>query len=1168
MSLPPTQSGKLPLRAPLLLTGALLLYSSSAQVVAQAMASVQHYPQRSASAGAVPLKQLLKHWEKQYNTIIAYDSDLVGDKRVAPQENVGTLEDKLATVLPQVGLRFKKLHANNYIITPDNSTTTEPSLEGLAANVATLQDVTVSGRVVQSNGEALPGVTIIVKGTVIGASTGGNGEFSLSVPENSTLVVSAVGFLKQEIAVQGATSALTITLAEDRKTLDEVVVVGYGTQKKGDVTGAIASFDAKALNERPIARVDQALVGQLAGVQVKQTTGVPGQGFSVQVRGSGSITANNEPLYVIDGFPLESTSQNAAGRFGAGSPLDNINPNDIEKIEVLKDAAAAAIYGSRAANGVVIITTKKGKSGKPQFTVNSYVGVSEKVRGLDMLSADEWVDRAIEIINASWVSSGPGRTASQTTAQRQAILGNTTINPNLMIDERWTQPGHPGLTYIDWQKEAFKKGVAQNYQIGASGSTDFVNYYISGDYLKQDGIMIGLGYKRYSARANVEVKVTPKLKLGLNLSPSYSITHDPGIEGKDNQLQYLTFNIPVAEASAGLDANTGNILPYTWGGRPSPIRGLENTTGDTRSFRTLSTLYADYQLLPGLNLRSTLNLDNTDGNTKNYRPAFVSGSVGSRQASGYYDGYKKLTFVNENTLSYNKLFREKHDFTFLAGYSYNTTKIDGQRLTAANGFINNAVTTINGATTVSGTTDNYTTETRNVLISTFGRLQYSYEGKYLFSGSIRRDGSSRFGENDKYGVFPAASVGWRVSQEKFMPKQDVLSDLKLRASIGLSGNNGIGDYSSIATLGVFTYSSGGTLIPGQAPNRINNPNLKWERSRTVDFGVDFGLINNRVTGSLDYYTKTSRDLLLNVPVPATAGFATQLTNIGEVLNKGWEVEINSHNLIGKFQWSTGINVSHNRNRVVHLGPNDAPILVSSGWDIQNNILQVGQPLYAIYAIKTIGILSQADIDNKVARFGTESAGDAKYQDANGDGKIDANDRQIVGQPSPKYTWGVTNNFRYKGFDLTVLVQGQQGGSIYSLFGRAVDRTGTTYSENILGLNRDRWRSADNPGAGERGKAYSTFGYTKTTDWLYSSDYYRVRQITLGYDLGLLIKKSVAQGVRIYVSAENYFGHDKYYGGYNPESVNTNGGDSSFPIGVDYGGLPLAKTLTLGLNLTF
>ncbi|MBC6988205.1 MULTISPECIES: SusC/RagA family TonB-linked outer membrane protein [Hymenobacter] len=1026
----------------------------------------------------------------------------------------------------------------------------------------------LTGKVV-SQGSGLPGVTVVLKGSTQGTTTTADGSFTLSVPETAgTLVFSFIGYTTQEKAFSGP-ETFTITLAEDTKKLEEVVVVGYGTQKRADVTGAIASFDASKLQERPITRVDQALVGQLAGVQVRQTTGAPGRGFSVQVRGSGSITANNEPLYVVDGFPLEAAAQNAAGRFGTGSPLDNINPNDIENIEVLKDAAAAAIYGSRAANGVVLITTKRGKSGKPKLTFNTYAGVSQAVRHLDMLSAEEWVDRATEMINAAWVASGTGRTASQTTAQRQAILGVNTINPNLMLDERWAQPGHPGLTYIDWQKEAFKNGFTQDYQLAASGANDFVNYYVSGDYLSQGGIMIGLGYKRYSARANVEVKANDKFKFGLNISPSYSVAKDPGIEGKDNLMHNIVSFTPVQEAAAGLDANTGNFTSYAWSlSRNSPIRVLQNTTGDTKTFRTLGTLYGDYQLLPGLAFRTTLNIDNTDGNTKSYMPAFVSGSVGNRQASGSYNGYRRQTFVNENTLTYNKIFAEKHDFSALAGYSYNNSKIDAQRISSTGGFVNQAVTTLNGAVNISGTANNFTTETRNVLLSYFGRVQYSYNSKYLLSTSIRRDGSSRFGDNTKWGIFPSASVGWRVSQESFMEDITPLSDLKLRGSWGRSGNNGIGDYSSIATLGIYNYTFGGATAAGQAPNRVNNPDLKWEKSQTFDVGFDFGLLKNRLTGSFDYYTKTSKDLLLNVPVVYASGFATQLTNIGEVRNNGWEVELTSHNFTGDFQWNTSINLSHNANKVVHLGPTDAPIEVASAFDIPNNILQVGQPIYSIYVVKQIGILSQADIDNKVALYGPQTVGDPKYQDANGDGKIDAKDRQIVGHPNPNYIWGVTNTFKFKGFDLSVLVQGQQGGSIYSLFGRAVDRTGQGYTDNALGFYRDRWRSPDDPGAGKRGKAFSGFGRIKNTDWLYSSDYYRVRNITLGYDLGLILNNRIAQGARIYVTAENWFGHDKYLGGLNPEAVNTDGGDASFPIGVDYGGLPLTKTLTLGLNLTF
>ncbi|WP_324677470.1 TonB-dependent receptor [Hymenobacter sp. GOD-10R] len=1048
---------------------------------------------------------------------------------------------------------------------------TNPAVSSLQARPLrkSIVDWQLTGRVVSAKDEGLPGVTVVVKGTTNGTTTGADGSFKLSVPETGgTLVFSYIGYQTQERKFSGS-ETLTIKLVEDTKALDEVVVVGYGTQKKGDVTGAIASFNAEKLQERPLARVDQALVGQLAGVQVKQTTGVPGRGFSVQVRGAGSITANNEPLYVIDGFPLEAASQNSSGRFGNGSPLDNINPNDIENIEVLKDAAAAAIYGSRAANGVVLITTKRGKSGKPKINLNTYAGFTRAVRKLDMLNADEWIDRSVEIINANWVNSGPGRLATQTTAERQAALKVTTIDPKYMIDDRWLQPGHPGLDYVDWQKEAFRTGFTQDVQLAASGASDFVNYYVSGDYLKQDGMVIGLGYKRYSGRANVEVKASDKFKFGLNISPSYSITSDPGVEGKDNLLHLVVTSSPVVESTAGLNTNTGDFTYYNWGTtRNSPLRLLQKSVGDTRTFRTLGTIYGEFQIVKGLALRSTANIDNTDAESKSYTPAFVNGSLGSRQAAGSYSGFRKQTFVNENTLTYNKTLGGKHDITGLAGYSYNFTKLYAQALSATGGFVNQAVTTLNAATNISGTGSNYTTETQNVLISYFGRLQYAYAGKYLLSASIRRDGSSRFGENTKFGVFPAASLGWRISQENFMQGITPISDLKLRASVGYSGNNGIGDYSSIATLGIYNYTFGGAQSSGQAPNRVNNPDLKWERSRTYDVGFDFGLLKNRLTGSFDYYTKTSKDLLLNIPVPSAAGFSTQLTNIGEVVNRGLELELTSHNLVGAFQWNTSLNVSHNTNKVVHLGIGDTPIEITSAFDIPNNILKVGQPLYSIYVVKQNGILSQSDIDKGAALYGSQTVGDPKYVDYNGDGKIDPSDRQIVGHPNPNYTWGVTNSFRYKGFDLSVLVQGQNGGSIYSLFGRAVDRTGTGQVDNVLGLYRDRWRSPENPGAGLRGKAYSTFGRIKNTDWLYSSDYWRVRNITLGYDLGLVIKKSIAQGARIYVTAENFFGHDKYTGGFNPEAVNTGGGDNNFPVGVDYGGLPLAKSLILGLNFTF
>lgn len=418
-------------------------------------------------------------------------------------------------------------------------------------------------------------------------------------------------------------------------------------------------------------------------------------------------------------------------------------------------------------------------------------------------------------------------------------------------------------------------------------------------------------------------------------------------------------------------------------------------------------------------------------------------------------------------------------------------------------------------------------------------------------------------------MFPSLSVGWRVSNESFMASVPFISDLKLRASWGTAGNYNIGDYSSIAQLSTYGYAFGTSRVVGRAVNASVNPDLTWEESKTIDFGVDLGILKSRITGSFDYYNKLSTGLLLYVPIPGTTGFNTTLSNTGEVRNKGWEVELTSRNLTGDFSWMTSANLAHNENKVEALGPGQEQIWVPSTYDISHSILKVGEQINSICVVRQDGILTQEDIDNNVAQYNKESAGDPKYYDASGDGKIDANDRIIVGHPNPDYVWGITNTFKYRGFDLSILVQGQQGGSIYSLLGRAIGRTGQGYVDNYLGLARDRWRSAEDPGDGKVGKAYSTFGRIKNTDWLYSSDYWRIRNITLGYNLGNLIKTKQIDNARIYVTAENWFGKDKYYGGCNPEATNTDvSGSTTFPEAGDYGGLPLTRSIILGIKLSF
>lgn len=1063
-------------------------------------------------------------------------------------------------------------------------------LLSLAGVVSFAQNAkTVRGKVVDDSGKGVPGASVIVKGATQGTQTDLDGNFTITVPsDNVSLEIGSVGFERQTIELKGRTE-ISISLKKESKALEDVVVIGYGTQKRSSVTGAVAIMKGDHLNERGINRVDQALVGQLAGVTVKQTTGIPGKAFSIQIRGSGSISGGNEPLYVLDGFPLSVNSSNTTnGSFATGNPLDNINPNDIESIEVLKDAAAAAIYGSRASNGVVLITTKRGQTGKPKINVNAYAGYSQAAKKLKMMNGDEWIENATEVINAQYLVryGSSGATINDDAATRQARNGGL-FDANYILDPRWKMPGHPGLAYIDWQDAIERKGMNQNYEISASGGTEAVKYFISGNYGSQDGFVIGLGYKAYSLRANLEINPSKNLKFGVNVAPTYSITQDPGVDGKDNIFHQALSLAPVQEDTMGLLANSGRYGQYLWSSTTnSPYAKLLYNKGTTKRYRTLGTIYGEYKPIKDITVRSSVNFDNTDNISTTYSPYTTAGTQAARTftgsnnllaaTSGSYSSYRRQTFVNENTVTYNTTFNGVHSLNVLGGFAYNLDRLDRVALNSSGGYTSAAIQTLNAAAAVvfnSGAGTNGSTQ--SVLVSYFSRLMYGFKDKYFLSGSLRRDGSSRFGINNQYGTFYSASAKWIVTQEDFMKNVRVLSDLKLRASFGTNGNNNLpNDYASIATIGSAGYVFGSTQAAaiGQAPNVLANPDLKWEKSQTYDFGFDFGVLNNRITGSFDYYNKLNTDLLLNVQVPEATGFQTYLTNIGSVRNIGQELELTSRNLVGQFQWSTSVNITHNTNKIVALAPGQSQIIIPNSLTVSDQILRVGSPLNSIYVLKVIGFLTADDIAKKVPQYGTnEQEGDFKFEDYNKDGTITEADKQIVGHPNPDYTYGITNNFRYKGFDLSVLVQGQTGGSIYSQLGRAISRPGQGRSDNHPESFVNRWRSPTNQGEGRFGKTYSTYNnpITSATDWLYSSDYIRVRNITLGYNLKNVMNKSFISGARIYVSLENFFGHDKYYNGLNPEASNTPiSSNSAYPEAGDYGALPLPKSLVFGLNITF
>ncbi|MPS65504.1 TonB-dependent receptor [Chryseobacterium sp.] len=931
------------------------------------------------------------------------------------------------------------------------------------------------------------------------------------------------------------------------KDIEEVVVIAYGTQKKGEVTGSVGRVNAETFKDRPIARVDQALTGQIAGVKTRSTTGKPGEPLEIRVRGSASISASNSPLYVVDGMVVDD--------------MANVSPDDVQSIEVLKDAASTAMYGSRGSNGIVIVTTKKGASGKPAFSFSQYYGVQTIEKKLDIMTSSEWIDYATEAINKKWEALAPGNSASDNYAVRANYfnLANTTdynlANINYMIDPRW---GTNQVANIDWQDVFYRPASVQSYQLSARGGNKNVKYLISGAYFDQEGLAINTGFKRFNLSAVIDLNISDKWKAGISFRPSYSKSYGATVDGKDNLAHKMLSMVPVAELGAGLYTNFWKNTRYRWAGSTqSPIGVMENTTNNTNEFRLLSSLYVSYDILPDLNIKISGGATNNFNLNNGYTPTFdlitnTPGqvSIASRRTVNYN------RYLGEALLNYKKTFGD-HSIAAIAGYSaenYRTTT----QYNRNKGFPNDDLKTFNFTQSASVLNSEYTAS-EWMLISMFGRVNYDYKKKYMLLASIRRDGSSRFGWDNLWGIFPAFGAGWKVDKEDFLKDVSWLNNLKLRYSWGENGNNSIGDYRAFGTLGGGNYSFGGSLSNGLIPNTIENRNLTWEKTQSSDFGLELGLFN-RIDFTADYYIKKTKDLLLEQPVAAVTGYTTMWSNVGSVQNKGLELELNTKNLIGEFRWNTSANIAFNKNKVLQLGSDNTPIY--TGFSNSTNIIQVGQELNAFYLYEAIGVLSTADINNpNVAKTSGAIAGDVKYKDFNGDGVINEDDRHIIGGPTPDYYWGFTNTFSYKNFDLSVFFQGQKGGYSYALLGRAIDRTGMGTTTNVMGNWANRWRSDADPGDGKTPRLDGTTGSLLDTRWLYDATYIQLKNVTLGYNFPKdLVNRLKISSLRVYVSLENVWRKDHYYGGYNPESVQSDG--------TDYGAYPNAKVYMMGLNFNF
>lgn len=995
------------------------------------------------------------------------------------------------------------------------------------------QERTVSGRVIDETGEGVIGATVIVKGTKSMCITDMDGGFTLSVPAGAkTMEISYVGYETAIIDLAGK-SLFNVQLEVADLALDEVVVIGYGTAKKGNVTGAVATLKGENMADRQNENVLSSLQGQLAGVEISTNSGTPGGELEVHIRGAASINASDQPLYVVDGIPVDD--------------INNLNPDDIESVDVLKDASSSAIYGSRGANGVILITTKKAPAtDKVSVQFSASFGIQQMEKKLDVLTPEEWIAWRTDYNNTKYVEQyGPmGATAADDYELRLAYTGGS-INTRMVNDPRWTQPGYGGLRLIDWQDEVFRLAPKQNYNLSIANSTDRSSYRVSVGYIDQQGIAIATSYKRLNVRLNMQTTLFDRVTIGVNVAPSMAWNKGDNA----NAVNVLSMT-PVAEADAGIYTGAEPYEHYRWAGsRVSPVAILEETSETREDARINSSAFIRTDFGGGLRLELTgsYNFRNTQ------QRSFVPSSVSNRWNTG--EGYyatgdrrdtRKHDYLFQAVVNYDRTFG-KHTVSGMAGASIESSTSNSSRL-AATHFPDNEIEDFD-MSDVDLTSAYAATGYPVRMASFFGRLQYEYDNRYLMTASLRRDGSSKFGKDKRWGVFPAVSAAYRISNEAFWPENAWVNSLKIRGSWGANGNNSISDGAALGLMSSANYSLGGTLMNGYAPASLDINDLTWEKVYSWNIGADFGLFNNRILFSLDYYQKKTSSLLYQVTMPGIIGFQQMWDNVGEIQNKGFELELQSQNLTGPLKWSTSFNLSYNHNEVTDLGNNES---IFSNDNTQ--VLMVGEPMRSFYMYDAVGVYQfQEDLRRYPVRKGTQ-LGDVRYRDVNDDGVINDSDRTLVGKPNPDFTMGLTNKLSYKGFDLSILCTAQFGGMLYSVSpGRYMDNPGMAYSQNVFSWWKNMWRSEEDPGDGKTPGLESSTGELRDTRWLYSSDYIRIKNITLGYRIPL--KCDYLRRARVYFTVENAWMWDKYDGGYSPE----NKGNNAYPQ---------ARIYTIGANLTF
>lgn len=1058
-----------------------------------------------------------------------------------------SLEKNLEKILFPIGLNFKKYNKTSYVIKSDKKkkilglsletntekkiADTDSRLDNLA-NIEELSNLTptpvalksiqrnIKGIVTDENGEGLFGVTILIKGTSNGTSTEADGSFNLSIPnEGATLIISYIGYLTQEISIINQNN-IEVFLKLDSKVIDEVVVIGYGTRKKTDLTGSVTSLGSKDFKDQPIYRVDQALQGRAAGVSVVNNAGAPGGDVSIRIRGSNSILGDNNPLFVIDGF--------------IGADFNNINPRDIESIEVLKDASSTAIYGSRGANGVIIVTTKKGTQEKVLIEYTSTFTNASVLKKFDLLSA---YDFAI-LVN-----------------QKNKDLN---LNPIFTQDQITNFQNNGGT---DWQNEIFRTALGQEHQLSISGGNLKTNYFVSGNLFDENGVILNSGFKRIGIRSNINSKVSEKLNISLNFSAiQKQSTNTQGADGKNSVLtQALAWapTTPIYDQFGNFTISdpVGSIA-Y------NPVALSLDRVSDYVSTNGIIIGRANYQIIRGLTFDLLLGADYLSGNGGYFGNNSISNNT---PYNGRYTS-ETINIQNSNILSFNRLFNKVHNLTITGVLESQSFKNKGFNANANNLLFPNLSY---DNLTLAGTITSSASYSKSGLLSYIGRLNYSFKDKYLLTASLRRDGSSKFQEKNKFSTFPSAAIAWKVSEEPFMQNLSFFEQLKLRLSYGITGSQAINPYGTLSSY----YSDAGTsfnntaLLPNLLIGNPGNAGLKWETTKSLDAGLDMSIFKGKLTLSFDYYKKNTSDLLMPLPVPAYIGGGNIISNVGEIQNSGLELSLNATPVSNmNFSWTTTLVSSFLKNKVISLGEQKIYYYrsnIGAGLSTQPEFALVpGYGVGSYWGLKYLGTWKSNELET--AKLFGNKPGDARYEDVNGDKKINSSDFQIMGNGMPKTSIGWNNTFQYKGFSLNVFIQALMGfDKLNYTYGASIAQSADARQATLSDI-KNRFVLGSNENSDIPAFSSSSVNYLQSTRFLEKGDFIRIKNLNLSYDLPAdFIKKC---SLKIYLGGINLFTFTKYKG-IDPESSSSTSG-TDLRQGIDYGSYPNAKKLFAGIVLKF